>query len=127
VRLPTPDCPWCARRVEDRGDHFACCHCASPPPLPEPEAWCIALAAAFGENARLLSDSPVPLPNAAYIEARWAARAAMRAVPGLRDPSQSAHGPAHSGAGRPSGDSETRLEEPEALESVQGRVGRARA
>ena len=38
MKLPTPDCPWCARRVEDRGDHFACLHCAGAP-LPDPAAF----------------------------------------------------------------------------------------
>jgi hypothetical protein len=69
--------------VEDRGDHFACLHCASPP-LPEPVAWYLDLAQAFGRNAAMLA-GVFPLPQAAAVEARWAARAAMRAVPGLRE------------------------------------------
>jgi len=90
MKLPTPDCPWCSRRTEDRGDHFACLRCDGPP-LPDPVAWYRAAAAEFGRNAIRLSE-PVtvagkvypPLPKCAYREARWAARAAMRAVPGLR-------------------------------------------
>ena len=80
MRLPTPDCPWCARRVDDRGDHFACLHCASPP-LPEPVAWYLEQAARLGRSAVEV----MPLANYAYREARWAARAAMRAVPGIRE------------------------------------------
>ena len=79
MKLPTPDCPWCARRTEDRGDHFACLHCARPP-LPHPVEWYLVLAADFGRNARAV----FPLATCAYIEARWAARAAMRACPELR-------------------------------------------
>ena len=79
MKLPTPDCPWCARRVEDRGDHFACLHCAGAP-LPEPVAWYRKLAAEFGHNAVEV----MPLANYAAREARWAARAAMRACPGPR-------------------------------------------
>lgn len=79
MKLPTPDCPWCARRTEDRGDHFACLHCANPP-LPPPVAWYLRLAAYFGSNAI----SVMPMDDRAYIEARWAARAAMRACPELR-------------------------------------------
>ena len=79
MKLPTPDCPLCWRRVEDRGDHFACLHCASPP-LPEPVAWYLALAADLGGNAIGM----MPLSDYAYREARWAARAAMRACPELR-------------------------------------------
>jgi len=86
VKLPTPDCPWCSRRVEDRGDHFACpCRVTTlafpiRAPLPEPVEWYLAEAAAFGRN----SIAMMPLANYAYREARWAARAAMRAVPELR-------------------------------------------
>jgi hypothetical protein len=87
MKLPTPDCPWCARRTEDRGDHFCCAYCCTRPetrpPLPDPVEWYRGLAQSFGANAELLAQA-VPLPDAAYIEARWAARAAMRAVPGLR-------------------------------------------
>jgi hypothetical protein len=79
MRLPTPDCPWCSRRVEDRGDHFECLHC-SRPPLPPPVAWYLSLAGHFGRNA----SRAMPLSRYAYVEARWAARAAMRAVPELR-------------------------------------------
>jgi len=43
------------------------------------------------------------------------------------DPSQAAHSPAHSGAGGLAGSSEAQPEEPEALESALGCVGRARA
>ena len=43
------------------------------------------------------------------------------------DLSQAAHSPAHSGAGGLAGNSEARPEEPEALESALGCVGRARA
>jgi hypothetical protein len=82
MRLPTPDCPWCARRVEDRGDHFACLHCANSP-LPEPVAWYRKLAAEFGRNAVQMMLGR--LPPYSCTEARWAARAAMRAVPGLRE------------------------------------------
>ena len=79
MKLPTPDCPWCARRVEDRGDHFECLHCDRPP-LPEPVAWYLGLAADLGGNAIGMR----PMPDRAYVEARWAARAAMRACPELR-------------------------------------------
>ena len=79
MRLPTPDCPWCSRRTEDRGDHFACLHCDHPP-LPEPVAWYLAEAAHLGRHAIAM----MPLANYAYREARWAARAAMRACPELR-------------------------------------------
>lgn len=79
MKLPTPDCPWCARRVEDRGDHFACLHC-SRPPLPHPVAWYLAIAADLGGNAIDMTS----MPDRVYIEARWAARAAMRACPDLR-------------------------------------------
>ena len=81
MKLPTPDCPWCARRTEDRGDHFACLHCANPP-LPEPVAWYLAIAADLGGNAIRV----MPLASYAGREARWAARAAMRAKPELREP-----------------------------------------
>jgi len=90
MKLPTPDCPWCSRRTEDRGDHFACLHCAGAP-LPEPVAWYLQLATDCAINAIRLSDSVTiaghvypPLPDAVYLEARWAARAAMRACPELR-------------------------------------------
>jgi len=79
MKLPTPDCPWCSRRVEDRGDHFECLRCDTPP-LPEPVAWYGAAAAAFGRN----SIAVMPLARYAAVEARWAARAAMRAKPELR-------------------------------------------
>ena len=82
MRLPTPDCPLCSRRTEDRGDHFACLHCAGAP-LPEPVAWYGAAAVAFGRNAIDMATT-WPVPDSAYIEARWAARAAMRACPELR-------------------------------------------
>jgi len=86
MTLPTPDCPWCSRRVEDRGDHFGCAYCAREPlPLPAPAVWYRDLAQAFARNAALMADWPCPLPDAAAVEARWAARAAMRAVPGLRE------------------------------------------
>lgn len=81
MKLPTPDCPWCARRVEDRGDHFLCQHHGRHHSVPA--EWYLRLAGEFGENAALavaLDSSP----RDAYIEARWAARAAMRAVPELR-------------------------------------------
>lgn len=84
MKLPTPDCPWCWRRTEDRGDHFACLHC-SRPPLPDPVAWYLALAANYGLNAA----AAMPLVSVAYVEARWAARAAMRAVPELRSAAES--------------------------------------
>ena len=83
MKLPTPDCPWCARRVEDRGDHFACLHCAGAP-LPDPVEWYRAQAAVFGKNAASMM-AVWPLGTAAYVEARWAARAAMRACPELRE------------------------------------------
>jgi hypothetical protein len=97
VKLPTPDCPWCARRTEDRGDHFACAYCAGiaptmPPLLPEPVEWYMELAALYGRNALDSAGNPLiagcrypPDPRGAYREARWAARAAMRAVPELRE------------------------------------------
>ena len=80
MKIPTPDCPHCARRVEDRGDRFVCLHC-SMPELPDPVAWYLKLAAEFGHNAVEV----MPLANYAAREARWATRAAMRAVPGLRE------------------------------------------
>ena len=79
MKLPTPDCPLCWRRTEDRGDHFACPHCSCPP-LPNPVSWYLAIAADLGGNAI----SVMPMDDRAYVEARWAARAAMRAVPELR-------------------------------------------
>lgn len=83
MKLPTPDCPWCSRRVEDRGDRFACVHCAGEPPLPAPAVWYRDLAAGFGANAAVMMEEP-SLPRYAYREGCWAARAAMRADPGLR-------------------------------------------
>lgn len=80
VKLPTPDCPWCARPTEDCGDSFMCPHCGLRPPLPEPVAWFLVVAGDFGLN----SIAAMPLAENAYIAARWAARAAMRAVPELR-------------------------------------------
>jgi hypothetical protein len=73
----------------DCGDHFECAYCAGiaptmPPLLPEPVEWYLGQAAAFGRNATALMTSWV-LDNSAYREARWAASAAMRAVPGLRE------------------------------------------
>jgi hypothetical protein len=92
MKLSTPDCPWCGHRTEDRGDHFACAHCGAGPPLPEPVAWYLAQAARLGQSALRLAETVMiagcvypPLPRYAYVEARWAARAAMRAVPGLRE------------------------------------------
>ena len=75
MKLPTPDCPWCSRRTEDRGDHFACLRCDGPP-LPDPVAWYRDLAAGFGRNAASMM-AAWPLANYAYREARWAARAAL--------------------------------------------------
>jgi len=79
MRLPTPDCPWCARRTEDRGDHFACAYCAMPL-MPDLVTWYLGLAGDLGGNALQV----VEMPDRAYVEARWAARAAMRACPELR-------------------------------------------
>jgi hypothetical protein len=53
------------------------------PPLPDPVAWYRRLAAEFAANAVRMATYP-SLDRYAYIEARWAARAAMRADPGLR-------------------------------------------
>ena len=83
MKLPTPDCPNCSRRTfENLAGRFACpadCHIDGDG-LPYPPDWWRSLAEKFGANAR----DVLALPNYAYLEARWAARAAMRAKPELR-------------------------------------------
>jgi hypothetical protein len=49
-----------------------------------PAEWYREAAGRFGQNAIAM----MPLSNYAYREARWAARAAMRAVPELRQEGQ---------------------------------------
>jgi hypothetical protein len=79
MKLPTLDCPHCSRRTEDMGDHFGCPHHGRL--MVTPEEWYLDQAARFGRSAVQM----MPLANYAYREARWAARAAMRACPSLRE------------------------------------------
>ena len=77
MKLPTPDCPLCWRRTEDRGDHFECLSDGRRPE--DPAEWYRKLAEDFGANA--IAEMPL---SRTYAQARWAARAAMRACPELR-------------------------------------------